>query len=57
MISCFANKRKKKDQIARAKKLNPKRDKTKHGLQECGVYILAFGSLGLMGLRKKSHFW
>ena len=28
MISCFANERKKKDQIARAKKLNPKRDKT-----------------------------
>ena len=27
MISCFANKRK-KDQITRAKKLNPKRDKT-----------------------------
>ena len=33
MISCFANKRK-NDQIARAKKLNPKRDKTKHGLVE-----------------------
>ena len=37
MISCFANKRK-KDQIAKAKELNPKRDKTKQGLLELGSY-------------------
>ena len=41
MISCFENERKKKDQIARAKKLNPKRDKT----QTC---LLSETS---------SHFW
>ena len=37
MISCFENKRK-KDRIAKAKKLNPKGDKTKHGLLELGSY-------------------
>ena len=57
MISYFANKRKKKDQIGRAKKLTQKRDKNKHGLREYGE-VLIFGSKRARAqFGRRARFW